>query len=58
MQQSHGIAPSARRADGAAPMVALESVSKRFGATLAVDDVSFSLARGRFLTILGPSGSG
>jgi putative spermidine/putrescine transport system ATP-binding protein len=39
-------------------MVALEGVSKRFGDQVAVDEVSFSLARGRFLTILGPSGSG
>jgi len=39
-------------------MVALDGVGKRFGDTVAVDEVSFALARGRFLTILGPSGSG
>jgi putative spermidine/putrescine transport system ATP-binding protein len=44
--------------DAAPPMVALDDVGKRFGDTVAVDEVSFTLARGRFLTILGPSGSG
>ncbi len=39
-------------------MVRLERVSKRFGEHLAVDQVSFELAQGSFLTILGPSGSG
>lgn len=39
-------------------MVAVESVSKTFGAATAVAEVSFTVARGRFLTILGPSGSG
>jgi putative spermidine/putrescine transport system ATP-binding protein len=42
----------------AAPMVRLDQVSKRFGERLAVDEVSFALAKGQFLTILGPSGSG
>ena len=59
MQLSPGMATtSARPADAIAPMVALEGVSRRFGDQVAVDEVSFSLARGRFLTILGPSGSG
>ena len=39
-------------------MVAVDSVSKTFGAATAVAEVSFTVARGRFLTILGPSGSG
>jgi len=39
-------------------MVAVEGVSKSFGGAMAVADVSFEVARGRFLTILGPSGSG
>ncbi|MEN2980743.1 ABC transporter ATP-binding protein [Tistrella bauzanensis] len=43
----------------AAPaMVRVDGVSRSFDGTLAVDAVSFDLARGRFLTILGPSGSG
>ncbi|HWN53807.1 MAG TPA: ABC transporter ATP-binding protein [Methylomirabilota bacterium] len=36
----------------------LVAVSKTFGAVLAVDDVSLTVASGEFLTLLGPSGSG
>jgi putative spermidine/putrescine transport system ATP-binding protein len=36
----------------------LERVSKRYGRTEAVRDVSLSVRRGEFLTLLGPSGSG
>ncbi|MDQ2943025.1 MAG: ATP-binding cassette domain-containing protein, partial [Candidatus Dormibacteraeota bacterium] len=36
----------------------LEHVSKRFGATLAVDDVALSIRRGEFFSLLGPSGCG
>lgn len=39
-------------------MVAVQGVAKSFGGAMAVSDVSFTVARGRFLTILGPSGSG
>lgn len=43
---------------GAAPAVELRGVTKRFERVLALDDVSLTLAPGRFLTLLGPSGSG
>jgi putative spermidine/putrescine transport system ATP-binding protein len=33
-------------------------VSKRYGNTIAVDDVSLKIEAGEFLTLLGPSGSG
>ena len=36
----------------------LESITKRFGQTCAVDRVSLEIAEGEFITILGPSGSG
>ena len=36
----------------------IENLSKRFGATLAVDDVTLSIARGEFFSLLGPSGCG
>jgi putative spermidine/putrescine transport system ATP-binding protein len=36
----------------------LDDVSKSFGATPALREVSFKLERGEFLTLLGPSGSG
>jgi iron(III) transport system ATP-binding protein len=40
------------------PAVIVESVSKSFGATRAVDSVSLDVADGRLLTLLGPSGCG
>ena len=36
----------------------LEHVSKHYGDVRALDDVSFELRKGEFLTMLGPSGSG
>lgn len=36
----------------------LESVSKRFGALLATDDLSLDLAEGEALGVIGPNGSG
>jgi len=36
----------------------VRGVSKRFGAFTAVEDVSFDIKAGEFLTMLGPSGSG
>ncbi len=36
----------------------LSHVTKRFGDTAAVDDVSFDIPRGSFATLLGPSGCG
>jgi spermidine/putrescine transport system ATP-binding protein len=38
--------------------VELKNVSKRFGNVLAVDDISFQVKQGKFLTLLGPSGCG
>ena len=39
-------------------IVELDGVTKRFGRTVAVDDVSFAVERGEFCTLLGPSGCG
>jgi putrescine transport system ATP-binding protein len=44
--------------DGAAPFLSLVSLVKRFGATVAVDDVSLEIERGAFFALLGPSGCG
>jgi ABC-type Fe3+/spermidine/putrescine transport system ATPase subunit len=41
-----------------APILRLEAVSKRFGATVTADRLSLDIARGEFFTFLGPSGSG
>src|SRR4051812_8496744 len=38
--------------------VRLVGVTKRFGAVVAVDDVSLDIASGEFFALLGPSGSG
>jgi putative spermidine/putrescine transport system ATP-binding protein len=40
------------------PIVEFSRVSKSFGATKAVDAVSFSIERGEFFSLLGPSGCG
>jgi putative spermidine/putrescine transport system ATP-binding protein len=39
-------------------VLALEGVSKRYGAQVAVDALDLTLHTGEFLTLLGPSGSG
>jgi spermidine/putrescine transport system ATP-binding protein len=40
------------------PIIALEGVTKRFGATLAADGVSLAVGEGEFFALLGPSGCG
>jgi spermidine/putrescine transport system ATP-binding protein len=45
-------------AQAATPDLEVRSLSKRFANHLAVDDLSFSVARGSFFSILGPSGCG
>ena len=38
--------------------IRFEGVTKRFGSTVAVDDLSLSIRRGEFFSLLGPSGCG
>ena len=38
--------------------IELEQVRKAYGAVVAVDSVSLSIARGEFFSLLGPSGCG
>jgi ABC-type Fe3+/spermidine/putrescine transport system ATPase subunit len=40
------------------PHLELDHVTKRFGTSAAVDDVSLTIPRGSFATLLGPSGCG
>lgn len=40
------------------PTLAFEGVTRRYGATIAVDDVSLTIAGGSFVALVGASGSG
>jgi spermidine/putrescine transport system ATP-binding protein len=51
-------AAAATRAAGAPADVAFRGVTKRFGAVVAVDAISFEIPRGSFHSFLGPSGCG
>jgi ABC-2 type transport system ATP-binding protein len=39
-------------------VIEVQGVSKRFGATLAVDDLSFAVEKGKVVGLLGPNGAG
>ena len=41
-----------------APLLALENISKRFGAVVVADSVNLALAEGEALGIIGPNGAG
>jgi ABC-2 type transport system ATP-binding protein len=41
-----------------APPVEVRGLTKRFGSTVAVDDLTFSIGRGRITGFLGPNGAG
>src|SRR5688572_16788325 len=40
------------------PVLSFERVVKRYGATLAVDDLSFAVQRGEMFGLIGPDGAG
>ena len=40
------------------PILRLEGLTKRFGSRVALDDVTFAVERGEYVSLLGPSGSG
>ena len=40
------------------PVLIADRLSKRYGAQLAVDDVSFAVEAGEVMGLLGPNGSG
>lgn len=39
-------------------MINLQNVSKKFGAKIAVDDISFKIGKGEVVGLLGPNGAG
>ena len=39
-------------------LIEVQSLKKRFGSVVAVDDISFSVERGEVLGFLGPNGAG
>jgi ABC-2 type transport system ATP-binding protein len=43
---------------GEAPAIRVENISKRFGDTIALAELSFSVDRGELVAILGPNGAG
>src|SRR5688500_9374461 len=42
----------------AVPLISFEHVTKRFGATVAVDDLTLAIHEREFFCLLGPSGCG
>ncbi len=58
MEHTVGTDSNAVTKTTASDHLTIENLVKIFGAVPAVDDVSFSVAPGEFLTLLGPSGSG
>ncbi len=49
---------SRRAADGGGAMIEVRDLVRRFGSFVAVDRVSFSVARGEIFGLLGPNGAG
>ena len=45
-------------ATASGPMITIENLTKQYGTTLAVDDVSFTASPGRVTGFLGPNGAG
>jgi ABC-2 type transport system ATP-binding protein len=45
-------------APGAVDVLSVTHLSRRFGATLAVDDITFQVRRGEIVGLLGPNGAG
>jgi spermidine/putrescine transport system ATP-binding protein len=50
--------PATEAAQGTGATLTLRSVTKRFGAFTAVDDLDLTVEEGRFYALLGPSGCG
>src|ERR1700758_1725358 len=49
---------SGSREDSMSPVIEVRQLHKRYGGTVAVDDISFSVEPGEIFGILGPNGAG
>jgi ABC-2 type transport system ATP-binding protein len=56
--RDHGSSSQGAPPEPAAPAIAAEELTRRFGAFTAVDRVSFEVARGEIFGLLGPNGAG
>ncbi|MCG8587855.1 MAG: ABC transporter ATP-binding protein, partial [Proteobacteria bacterium] len=56
-EDAGALAPAPTSSNGA-PVIEARALSKRYGDVLAVDDVSFSIAKGEVVGFLGPNGAG
>src|SRR5580693_4646957 len=45
-------------ATGAAPLLAVRHVTRKFGGVTAIDDVSLTIERGEIAGVIGPNGAG
>ena len=57
-RRATGSAPRAEEAPGEKPLLEVESISVRFGAVHALNQVSLDVRRGEILAIIGPNGAG
>ncbi|MEK9766820.1 MAG: ATP-binding cassette domain-containing protein, partial [Thalassolituus sp.] len=58
MSQSRNLSTESWSAPDTEAVVRIENVTKRFGDTYAVDDMSLDIHRGEFFSLLGASGCG
>jgi ABC-2 type transport system ATP-binding protein len=56
--QRSGDPPEAERTPGMPAVIEVRHLHKKYGANVAVDDVSFTVERGEIFGILGPNGAG
>ncbi len=52
------MASSERSTEAPPPVISVSGLGKRYGSTVAVDDVSFDVRRGEIFGLIGPNGAG
>src|SRR5258708_37642810 len=53
-----GGSPSRRGMPGRTPVIAVSNLGRRYGRTVAVDDVSLEVLEGEIFGLIGPNGAG